>query len=377
MEQEKKTIAIVVNAAWNIINYREDLISLLLANGFNVEIYVPTGDDDSKLIDPRCQIIELKCLSRKGKNPLIDLFFTFELFFRFLRSRSFLVLLYTPKPNIYGSLAAAWANKKSIATITGLGYTFTSKTIAGGIIKKLYKLSLKKTSLVVFQNSDDHGLFVEQKWVRKDKTSIINGSGVNTEYFFPQNIQHSDDRVEFLFIGRLLKDKGLDELIGAFDQISENYKKSKLVIVGRIDNNNPGTYTQSEVDAWLHGNTRIILVKGSDDVRPFIAAADVVVLPSYREGMPKTILEAMAMAKPIIVTDVPGCRETIKNGEKTNGLLCNNKDVESLSAQMEKMILLSVAQRMTMGRMSRKMAEEKFDQKIINQQYLSLIRQLK
>lgn len=375
MDQGEKHIGIVTNSAWNIFNFRMDLIKALREDGYIPVVFAP-NDRFSGLIEAEgVNYFPLKKLDRDSTNPFKDIKLMFELIRLFKKTRLDQVLLYTIKPNIYGSLAAKWSGVRSIATVTGLGYSFLTKRSTAFFAKKLYTLAFRFTNKVVFHNPDDLQLFAENKWVSKAKSLVIPGSGVDMKRFSPSNtIRNTEKSVRFLFIGRLLYDKGVLELLQAFEKLNGEFEQTELWLVGEIDKKNPSVFSEKDLKKWL-GSLKTLSYKGLvEDVRPFISESDVVVLPSYREGIPKTILEAMSMAKPVIVADVPGCRETIVTEEPVNGYFCRVKDTESLYLQMKKMVILSDEERQKMGLISKKIIENRFEKGKIIEAYLDLVR---
>ena len=282
------------------------------------------------------------------------------------------VMSYTIKPVIYGTLAA-WAAKipNRYALITGLGYAFQQVEETGSpsklqkLIHGLYKQALSKTSKVFFQNPDDLNLFEQLKLISPSTpTAVVNGSGVDVSEYDVAPLPISDDntpKLRFLLIARLLGDKGVREYAKAAKSIKAKHPQTQFDLVGWIDDN-PDSIEQQELDNWIKDGTINFWGKLSD-VKPAIAASSIYVLPSYREGTPRTVLEAMAMGRPVITTDAPGCRETVTDG--VNGFLVPVKSVDGLTEAMEKFIT-DPALINTMGLASRKIAEEKFDVHAVN-----------
>ena len=365
-----KNIAIVVNAAWNIYNYRLGLAKALIKNGFNVITIAPNDEFVREIEEIGCKFIELKNLRRKGKNPIRDVQLVYELKQIYNKENIKLALHYTIKPIIFGTISASLLKIKSINTLTGLGYSFQSNNILNFIASRLYKFSLNKSSRVLFQNIDDKKMFLDKNLVKETKVGVVNGSGINTDYFKSKIDIENNKTFELLFIGRLLKDKGIFELIDSCRELYKKHKKLVLNIVGEIDNDNPASISQKQLSVlegypWIkyHG-----IVK---DTRSYIDNCHVVILPSYREGVPRVLLEGMAMSKPIITTDVPGCKETIINNQ--NGFLVPVKDSKVLSEAIEKMIQLNKKDRIKMGEKGREIVLELFDEKIIIKNYLDEI----
>jgi len=301
-------------------------------------------------------------------NPLNDLFLIKEIYSLHREEKADYLLSYTVKPVVYGSIAARLAGNKNIySIITGLGYAFTEHSLRQrmirGMLLFLYRLALPWNCKVFFQNPDDLELFVSKGLAKQDQAVLVNGSGVDIHYFnerpLPVGIVH------FLLIARLLAEKGIREYVEAARRLHKKYPSVCFLLVGPVDPN-PGGIRIEEVHAWH--DEGVIEYRGAvDDVRPIIEQAGVYVLPSYREGTPRTVLEAMAMGRPVITTDVPGCRETVVDGE--NGFLVPPKNVGALADAMEK-FLQQPALIPQMGKAARRLAEEKYDAHKVNREIL-------
>lgn len=303
-------------------------------------------------------------IERAGLNPLKDAYTIFRLFMVFRKIRPDIFLGYTIKPVIYGSFAARLAGVRSIySMIEGLGYAFCSDDVKGrflrGVVSRLYAMSLKWNKKIFFLNHDDLEFFITKNIVKDPEQAVlINGIGLNLDYYSPAPIP---DNVAFIMIARLIGDKGVREYLKAAEIIKHKYPMVKFYLVGWIDEN-PASISKDELDYFIDNKTVEFLGRLSD-VRPAIAQSSVYVLPSYREGMPRTILEAMSMGRPVITTNAPGCRETVVDGQ--NGFLVPVKDVNALTEAMERFVkepeLVSV-----MGGVSRQMAVRKYDERVIN-----------
>jgi len=303
-------------------------------------------------------------LERAGLNPFKDIYTLFSLFMIFRKIRPDIFLGYTIKPVIYGSFAARLAGVPYIySMIEGLGYAFCSDNVKGGILRKfvsrLYKMSLKWNKKIFFLNHDDLELFISQKIIKNHRQAVlINGIGLDLDYYSPAPLP---DNIAFIMIARLIGDKGVREYLKAAEIIKHKFPMVRFYLVGWIDEN-PASITKDELDYFINNKTIEFLGRLSD-VRPAIIKSSVYVLPSYREGMPRTVLEAMSMGRPVITTDAPGCRETVVYGQ--NGFLVPVKDVNALANAMERFIkepdLIPV-----MGAVSRQMAVYKYDVRVIN-----------
>lgn len=368
-----KKVAIVVNTAWNIVNFRLGLIEGLQAAGHEVLAIAPADDYVEQVVQAGCKFIAIKRLERKGTNPVRDMQLTHELYRIFQREKVDVALLYTIKPNIYGCFAANFAKIKTICTVTGLGYSFISTGLVSRIAKGLYKRAFKRATSIAFQNQDDRNLFIEQGLAKAEKTLLIKGSGIKTEYFSPRPKNVETDQFTFLFVGRLLFDKGVRELLQAAKEIKAKYPKAEFWMVGALDQENPSCIS-GELLVEYQKDEIVRYFGVSDKVRDIMQDADVVVLPSYREGLPRVMLEALAMAKPVITTDTAGCRETVVDGK--NGYMVPIKSGDALRDAMEKMLNHTPDELKIMGEYGREMALAEFDEKIIVQQYLDEIQRL-
>lgn len=370
MKQQQLKIGIVLNTAWNIYNFRLGLVKAFLAAGHEVYAIAPVDDFVSEIEATGCTFIPVEHLSRKGVNPIQDLKFGYELYKIYTSNELDVVLHYTIKPNIYGCLAAGRAKVKSISTVTGLGYSFMKEGMVNKIVKKLYKTAFKSGTRIAFQNRDDKKLFEDLSLCPKRKTTLIKGSGINTTHFKPMPKKQTYEKLIYLFVGRLLYDKGVTELFEAAQQFKEKCPETEIWVVGAIDDGNPSAVAKAEVEAQeVKGTIRYWGV--SKDVRSIMQEADVVVLPSYREGLPRVMLESLAMGKPIITTDTAGCRETIQDTK--NGFLIPTKNAQALADAMVRMYELTDEARQEMGKVGRAMALQEFDEQAIIKRYFDEI----
>ena len=302
-------------------------------------------------------------LRRNGTNPLTDLVLVWHLLLLIRRIKPHSILGYTVKPVIYGTLAAWLAGvPRRFALVTGLGYAFTQgrNGLLTHLIRRLYAFALNRAQKVFFQNPDDQALFCELGIINADIPSIVvNGSGVDVAAYAVKPLLSGTPR--FLLIARLLGDKGVREYAEAAARVQAHYPQARFDLVGWIDSN-PDAISQGELDGWVtQGHIRFL--GKMIDVRPAIADCSVYVLPSYREGTPRTVLEAMAMGRAIITTDAPGCRETVVDGD--NGFLVPVKSIDALEQAMLKFIH-DPALAACMGQRARQVAEEKYDVHKVN-----------
>ena len=364
------TIALVANSSWNLHHFRRSLINRLMAEGYDIILLAPEDKYTPHLADfLNARYIPLRHLQAQRKNPLRDLLLLQELYRIYRQEQPDIVLHFTIKPNLYGSLAASWLGIPSISTVTGLGYTFVHDQFRYRLVRMLYRFSFRKNTQVVFQNPDDKDLFLELGLVDKNKYTLIPGSGVDTNHFIPQSKSENKDAFIYLFVGRLLYDKGIREFFAAAQLLQQPGRI--FWVVGERLPDHPNGIPEVMVQSWIESGA-IQYLGYQEDVRPFLAQADVLVLPSYREGLPRSVLEAMAMAKPILTTNVPGSRETVERGK--NGVLIPIKSVEALATAMKQIQKMDSEQLNQWGQYSRKLVVKKFSQKIVNDLYLELIK---
>ncbi|MFP1678782.1 glycosyltransferase family 4 protein [Alloalcanivorax sp. C16-2] len=373
MRNDNANFLIIASYADSLVDFRGELIKDLVRRGCDVHVAVP-GVSDKEALFSRLNQWGVKVhsfpLSRTGLNPAKDIVSFFYLLYLIFKIRPSTVLAYTIKPVVYGVLAAAVAGVRyRYALITGLGYAFTDESGAGrkkirNLIKGLYAVALSRVTKVFFQNPDDQNLF-ENLGILKPSTKscVVNGSGIDvSEYQFSP----AKGGMIFLLIARLLGDKGVREYARAAAAVKVLYPEAKFLLVGWIDEN-PDAIDRKELEAWIDSGA-IEYLGRLDDVRPVIAESSVYVLPSYREGTPRTVLEAMSIGRAIITTDAPGCRETVVDGK--NGYLVPVKDSEALADAMIKFIK-NPSDIEEMGVASRYLAENKYDVREVNRVMLS------
>ena len=361
------------------LNFRGKLLEAISLLGYEVHIMAPElnqfPDEHQKLIALGYQVHEIP-MQRTGTNPVADLKLLKYLYQHIRQIQPNVVLSYTIKPVIYGTLAA-WLAKvpQRFALITGLGYAFQNvesgqRSIFQKMVHGLYAQALKHANKIFFQNPDDLKLFQDMHLLAADKpTVVVNGSGVNVQDFKVMPLPKNDAgmvKASFLLIARLLGDKGVREYAEAARIIKQDYPAAEFHLVGWIDDN-PSAIAQAELDCWI-ADQRLHFWGKLSDVRPAITASSVYVLPSYREGTPRTVLEAMAMGRAVITTDAPGCRETVNHG--VNGYLVAVKSVDELVQSMRYFIedpkLIDY-----MGQRSREIALNKYDVHQVNRHMLT------
>jgi len=302
------------------------------------------------------------------KNPLKDIEYMFNLKKLYKKHKIDFSLNFTIKPNIYGTLASKLAGVRSINNVTGLGYAFLDKSLINKIIKILYKISFRFANKVFFQNFDDMNLFLDQKLVKKDIVDRLPGSGMDIEEYKPMEKTENYEGMRFLFVGRLSHPKGAKYYIEAAEALKKKYKDLEFQMIGQIEEEDKNSLKKNYV-LEKHEEEIIKYLGTSSDVRQQVRNVDAVVLPTYyREGVPRSLIEAASMALPIITTDNVGCRDIVKDGY--NGFLCQPKDVESLIQKIEDFLKLSLKEREALGKNGRIKVEREFDERIVLEKYL-------
>lgn len=368
-------VVISINTSWNIINFRTGLISALQEEGFTVVVVAPTDEYSPKLEHLGCRHIPMP-MDNMGTSPVRDL----ALFARYVsvlrREAPDLYLGWTIKPNIYGSLAAHLLGVPTINNVSGLGTAFLHQGWLTRIVRMLYRMALSRSRTVFFQNADDCRLFVETGLVRRGQADILPGSGVNLSTFVQQPLvlRGEGQGPVFLLVARLLWDKGIGEFVEAARGVRQRVPNARFQLLGFLDVENRTAVPRETVEDWQREGI-IEYLGHTDDVRPFISESDCVVLPSYREGAPRSLLEAAAMGRPLITTDTIGCRDVVEHG--VNGWLCQVKDAGDLAEQMLAFAEMSIEGRRRMGKSSRLLVERKFDETVVIKSYLGSIRQIK
>jgi glycosyltransferase involved in cell wall biosynthesis len=310
-------------------------------------------------------------MDKQGISPLADLQLLGRYYRILRRLRPDIYLGYTAKPNIYGSLAAHALQIPVINNVAGLGTAFIKQGLLTRIVSGLYRIAFGRSAVVFFQNEDDLTMFVDERIVTPDKARLLPGSGIDVAAFTPAPTgSKGAEGLTFLLIARLLWDKGVAEYVEAARRLRDEYTGSRFQMLGFVDVPNRTAVARNDLEKWIDEGL-IEYLGHADDVRPFIAAADCIVLPSYREGLPRVLLEGAAMSKPLIATDVPGCRHVVEDG--TNGYLCTVRDSSSLANAMRRMIKLTDEERNAMGAAGRHRIETEFDERIMIQRYLEAI----
>ena len=366
------TILLTANTSWYLANFRSGLIRAIQDPGFHVAVLAPLDEHSGRLRALGCDFIPLQ-MDNKGTSPLRDarLFMTFRRQLRALRPQA--VLSFTVKNNIFCGLAARRAKIPFLPNVSGLGTAFVTETWLTKVVTLLSRAAFRPLPLVMFQNRDDRALFITRRIVAAPNCVVVPGSGVDLAHFAPTPLPKSDVTT-FLLIARLLWDKGVGEFVEAVRQLRAAGVPVRGQLLGFLDVKNRNAIDRETVDAWQAEGV-IEYLGATDDVRPAIAAADCVALPSYyREGTPRSLLEASAMGRPIITTDTPGCRDVVDDG--VTGYLCALRDVASLAQAMARFATLPHKARSVMGQGARDKMVCEYDEAIVIDVYLRWLDQV-
>ena len=361
----KPTIVIICNNSGGLYSFRNELISEL--NRRDNEVIAVTPKDDMikelRAVGTKLRFVDV---DRRGINPLKDM----GLFLRYLlilkKEKPSLVITYTIKPNVYGGFACRLLRVPYAVNITGLGTAFEREGLLKELVVMMYRTALKRAKVVFFENSENRKVFLEKGIVPKRKTKVLSGAGVNLEHYKYAEYPSDDSTVRFLFIGRIMKEKGVDELFKAVRMLRKEGVDCTLDVLGGYEENYESLIKKYEAEGWLryHGYQK--------DVRPFIAECHCFVLPSWHEGMANTNLECASSGRPVITSNIPGCREAVIDGR--SGFLCESRNTESLKDAMRRFSELPPEKKRTMGIAGRKHMEEVFDKKKVVAQTISALK---
>lgn len=368
---KKNRVAILSNTFWSIYNFRQKLIDAIIEEGYEVYIMAPYDEYYEYLKKKYATVIVLKTLKSKSFNVLNDFKLICELHNIVKKYKFDYALCYTIKPNIYFNVSLIFnRNVIIINTINGLGHLFIKRTFLSYIGFLLYKIALVRSNFVVFQNVDDEKLFVDLRLVQKRKVQVISGSGVDTNKFDLGYLDHN--RVEnILFVGRLIKEKGILEFVESAKKIKEVYPYLNVHIVGGFGLGNPSELNRDDFNKLI-SDYDFHYYDHTDDIKKFFNKDTIIVLPSYREGLPKTLLEAASCRIPIIATNVPGCRDVVIDG--INGFLCNAMDSIDLTKVLCKVLSLDSKSLITLGENGRERVLQRFSDDIVIDRYLLLLK---
>lgn len=358
-------IVVCANSTWTIWNFRRALVEALISDGHKMTVLAPVDDTGALLEEIGCRVLDLN-MKAKGLNPARE-FFTIKRIQNTLKEeRADVALSYTIKSNIYCAIASRLEGIPSIPNVTGLGTAFISGSIIKFVAENIIKQSFKRCPFVFLQNSDDMQYFISKNMIDPARAVSVPGSGIDLEFFKPADISLCYPEENILMISRIIRQKGVVEFVEAARLVKSRRPDVRFQILGDIAAQNHSAVSRNTLREWVEDGV-VEYLGTSVDVRPHIARAACVVLPSYREGAPRALLEAAAMARPIITTDVPGCRSVVEDG--VSGFLCAAKSAESLADAILRFLDLSRDSRSQMGFEGRQKMEREFDQRRVIDAY--------
>lgn len=344
-------ILILANNDVGLYQFRKELIKKFLEN-HEVYISLPDGELVNPLVEAGCKFIDTP-VDRRGINPVTDFGLVLNYHKIIKKIKPDIVITYTIKPNVYGGFVCKNLKTNYAVNITGLGTAFQNEGLLKKIVTKLYKIACKKAKVVFFENAENMQIFVDSGIISKSQSHLLNGAGVNLEHYYFTEYPAKSDTAKFLFVGRIMAEKGINELFEAMDRLNDEGFNCTLDVVGEYEENYKAVIEKYSKKGWLN-------FQGfQKDVRPFIENCNCFVLPSWHEGMANTNLECSSMGRPIITSNIHGCMEAVV--ENVSGFLCEPKNAQSLYEQMKKFIELPYETKEEMGRQARKHMEEVFD----------------
>lgn len=358
-------ILVLANFGLGLFNFRKELLEELIKQGNKVYITLPNDEYVSKLIQLGCTFIESN-VDRRGTNPLKDIKLLLQ-YIRIIKEvKPDIVLSYTIKPNVYGGIACRITKTPYIANITGLGTSIENNSPIQKLTLYLYKIGLKKANCIFFQNKVNQNFFINKKITKLNKSKLLPGSGVNLTHHQFEEYPETDTEIHFLFIGRIMKAKGIDELLSAARIVKNLYRNVEFHLIGPCEEDYSNKLEE------LHRLNIINYYGQQEDVHSFIKKSHATILPSYHEGTANVLLETSSSGRPILASKVPGCVETFDEGITGFGFEVRN--VESLVKAITKFIKLPIKQKRQMGIYARRKMEREFDRKIVVEAYSSEIK---
>ncbi|MFK7952906.1 MAG: glycosyltransferase family 4 protein [Ekhidna sp.] len=362
-------IAFVTNTCWNIYNFRKGLALHFIEEGHEVIALAPRDKYTEEIEKWGIRFIETP-LDGTGVNPLKDAAYLLQLIKVFKNEKPDISLSYTIKSNIYSSLAGKVSKVSTICNVSGLGTTFLVKGMVGKLAIRLYKTAFKYSHFIFFQNEDDEKLFTSIVKVAQERRDILPGSGIDLQCFSYSKLEVGA-KTNFLMISRLIIEKGVREYAEAAAEFI-NDSTTSFALVGRLDESHSRSISRDELEEWKRNG--LTYLDHSDDIAQVIKNHDVIVLPSYREGTPRTLLESAAIGRPLLTSNVPGCKEVVSDG--FNGYLFEAKSAKSIIDKVKLFLSLSDYEKLQLGFNSRKLVEEKFDENYVIDKYMNVINRI-
>jgi glycosyltransferase involved in cell wall biosynthesis len=369
-------VAVVSNTSWYLFNFRLNLMRALQQAGHEVIAIAPRDDYSVRIEQAGIGFLPVG-ISGDGTNPLRELGTVLQLRRLLHKHRVDLALSNTPKGNLYTALSCIGSARAFVPNVSGLGRVFIRRSALTRLVMLLYRLTFRHAALVLFQNPDDLETFVSAGIVPRNQCERVPGSGVDLTRFSVTPLPTGDGAPGdsaggpvFLLVARMLWDKGVGEFVEAARRVKRQHPSARCQLLGFLDVANPAAISREQMRAWTEEGC-VDYLGSTDDVRRFLVQADCVVLPSYREGMPRTLLEAAACGRPVITTDVPGCRDALVDA--VTGWLCKVKDAASLAERMGEFIAMPVYRRQAAGDAARAMVEQRFGEQIMIRRYLAVV----
>ena len=363
------TVLFCGNSLFGMVNFRGGVIRHLVAQGYRVVVVAPHDDYVGALVSLGAHYEEWR-LSGRGTSVFSELRAVRQLGRIYREARPDLAFHFTAKPVIYGAVVAHRLGIPFVSVLTGLGYAFINKNWVSAAAVALYRYTLRWSLEVWLLNREDEHAMRHRGLLRGARIRLLPGEGVDTSHYCPGDSGPQNPQTRFLLIARLLRDKGILEFVEAARILRARGVPAQFDLLGQADADSPTAISLEDAVAWEREGL-LSYLGVSNDVRPFIQSADCVVLPSYREGSPRTLLEASAMAKPVIATDVPGCRDVVVNG--VTGYLCRVKDARDLAHKMEQMVLAGPIKRSTLGEQGRCFVSANFDERLVVDHYEAVL----
>ena len=368
----QETVSLSANTSWYLYNFRRETIRMLRERGYAVVCLAPEDAYSGRLVSEVGASFVPLVMDHGGTNPIRDLGLLRQLWSAYRAWRPVLAMHFTIKNNVYGALAARALGIPAVNNVSGLGTTFIHGGWVQAVVRLLYRVSFPYATRVFCQNPDDYELLIRERITPRDRLRLIPGSGVDVERFRPRADRHRDGQAfRFLYLGRMLADKGIHELIAAYQGLRARGAACELWLAGAADAPNRSALSLTWLQALEREVVGLRYLGHVEDVHTLFGDVDCVVLPSYREGLSRTLLEGAAMALPLIATDVPGCRSIVKHGG--NGLLCKPRDVQSLQGAMQRMLSMSAEEREALGRAGRSLVVDEFSVERVLQAYADVV----
>lgn len=367
-----KVVTLSANTSWYLFNFRASTIRRLISEGYHVVCLSPDDDYSGRLQGLGCEWKSLR-MENQGSNPIADVRLVLQFFRYYRRLHPVAALHFTIKNNVYGTWAACLTRVPAINNVSGLGTAFIRAGFVSWVVRLLYRLSQPFARVVFCQNPEDYRVLLDNRLVPVDRLALLPGSGVDLKRFNWSPCRSREGPFRFLYAGRMLGDKGLRELIAAMRELHDQGQSVVLWLCGFADAENSSSISEQQLLAWGE-ETYIEWLGATDTIETILADVDCVVLPSYREGLPRSLLEAGAMGLPVVATDVPGCRHVVQHG--VNGLLCRARDIASLQGAMAQMLTMPIAERSRMGLEARRIVESMFSDNLVVDATLKAVRQV-